>query len=200
MDAGADIVLESSPAVIGGSEQETPERWEVDEARSRLSFTLTHLVVKQIHGAFESWGGTLFLDRRQPSLSSVHIWVDLSSLDTDSSERDAHVRSAEFFDVRQFPLATFKSTAVDVKKDPVVVNGRLELHGAVRDIELTVSPIAMPTSPSGEQRKTFSVQTKLDRQAFGLHWNQDLDAGGIVVGDNVQLEAHVEVVRSADER
>jgi polyisoprenoid-binding protein YceI len=195
MTASSDIGLEDSVAGFGKPEPHTPERWEIDEGQSRLSFTLHHLVVKKIQGEFERWGGTLFLDRRQPSLSSVRVWVELDSVDTDSSERDAHVRSAEFFDIAQFPLAVFNSTTVTVTEGPVVVNGRLDLHGTIHDVDLTISPIAMPTNAGTDERKTFSVQARIDRQTFGLHWNQDLEAGGIVVGDHVEIEAHVEVVR-----
>jgi polyisoprenoid-binding protein YceI len=196
MNTVADMGIGSSAQVVGPNPG-APERWEIDESRSRLSFTLTHLVVKKIHGEFETWGGTLFLDPRQQSLSSLRVWVELNSVDTDAPERNTHIRSSEFFDVAQFRLATFKSTTVDEREGVFVVNGRLDLHGAIRDVELTATPLAMPTS--AEQRKSFSVSAKIDRQAFGLHWNQDLDAGGMVVGDSVELEAHVEVVRSTDD-
>jgi polyisoprenoid-binding protein YceI len=199
MTISPDIRLEDSIAVLGKPEPHAPERWEIDEGQSRLSFTLHHLVVKKIQGEFARWGGTLFLDRRQPSLSGVRVWIELDSVDTDSSERDAHVRSAEFFDIAQFPLAVFNSTTVTVTEGPVVVNGRLDLHGATHDVALTISPIAVTTSASTDERKAFSVQARIDRQTFGLHWNQDLDAGGMVVGDHVEIEAHVEVVRSADD-
>jgi polyisoprenoid-binding protein YceI len=198
MATSSGIGVEHSVAIVAKPAQHAPERWEIDEGTSRLSFALHHLVVKIIQGEFERWGGTLFLDRRQPSLSSIRVWIELDSVDTDSPERDAHVRLAEFFDVAQFPLAVFNSTNVTVTEGPVVVNGRLDLHGVIHDVELTISPIAMPTSASTDQRRTFSVQARIDRQTFGLHWNQDLETGGIVVGDHVEVEAHVDVVRSAD--
>jgi polyisoprenoid-binding protein YceI len=198
MTISSDIRFEDGVVAVAKPEPHAPERWEIDEGQSHLFFTLHHLVVKKIYGEFERWGGTLFLDRRQPSLSSVRVWIELDSVDTASSERDAHLRSSEFFDIAQFPLAIFNSTKVTVTEGPVVVNGRLDLHAAIHEVELTITPIGVPTSVSTDQRKTFSVQARIDRQTFGLHWKQDLDAGGIVVGDYVEIEAQVEVVRSAD--
>jgi polyisoprenoid-binding protein YceI len=143
MITGTDVNLESGAAVVGAPQAR--ERWEIDEGQSHLSFTLHHFVVKKIQGEFGRWGGTLLLDRQQSSRSSLRLWIDLASVDTDVPERDAHVRSAEFFDVTQFKLATFSSTTVDVSEGPVVVKGRLDLHGAVRDVEVTVTPIVMLT-------------------------------------------------------
>jgi polyisoprenoid-binding protein YceI len=199
MNPGADLGLESSAAVVEGSAPQARERWEIDEGQSHLSFTLHHLVVKKIQGEFGRWGGTLLLDPLQPSLSNLRVWIDLGSVDTDVPERDAHVRSAEFFDVAQFQLATFSSAMLAQSESPVVVKGKLDLHGAVREIELTVSPIAMPASATSDHRKIFSMRTTIDRQSFGLHWNQDLEDGGIVVGDKVEIDARVEMVRSADD-
>ncbi|MDB4979664.1 MAG: hypothetical protein JWM82_416 [Myxococcales bacterium] len=199
MDTSLERGTNGSSDAASSPDQQAPERWEIDESRSRLSFALSHLVFHQVRGHFERWGGTLFLNRRQPSLSSIRVWVDLASVDTDSSERDAHLRSAEFFDVAQFPRATFESTTVEIRDGAVIMNGRLNLHGAVRDIQVTASPIAMPPKAHARPRETFSARTTFDRQAFGLHWNQDLDLGGVVVGDNVKLEAHVETIRFGDD-
>jgi polyisoprenoid-binding protein YceI len=180
-------------------DQNARERWEVDETRSRLAFTLRHLILQEIHGEFEQCGGTLFLDRRQPSLSSVQLWVDLATLDTDSTERDDHARSEEFLDVAHFPRATFESTTVEIRESDVVVNGRLDLHGVVRDIEVFIQPSTMPDDARPGRRQTFSARAKINRQSFGLHWNQDLDAGGFVLGDEIEIVAHIEILRAVDD-
>ena len=105
------------------------ERWQVDPANSTLTFTLRHIVVQQIQGQFHRWGGRVAIDRDQPSLSEVEVWVELASIDTDSVERDDHVRSPEFFDVGRFPRATFKSTSIALADERIRVEGILELHG-----------------------------------------------------------------------
>ena len=173
----------------------TTERWDIDAARSSLGFHVRHIVVQQIRGRFERWGGTLFIDRQKPWLSTVHVWVDLASITTDDFERDAHVRSTEFLDVARFPRAEFKSTNVEIPDGQIVVEGILNLHGIVHDVELRAEVGKSSTGPDGRQRTTYAARGVLDRQSFGLHWNQDLDVGGIVVGDEVEVVANVEAVR-----
>jgi polyisoprenoid-binding protein YceI len=163
------------------------ERWEIDARDSRLGFTLRHLIVSQIHGRFWTWGGTLFLDRRQPWLSSVHVWVDVATLDTEEPERDAHIKSIEFLDVGRFPRAEFRSTSVEATDGKLLVHGRLQLHGITHDLDLEVEA---PTDGG-----VYVVRGRLDRRAFGLRWNQDLDVGGIVVGDEIEITARVRVAR-----
>ena len=173
------------------------ERWQVDPARSTLTFKLRHIVVQEIQGQFHGWGGSLAIDRDQPSRSEVEVWVDLASIDTGSVERDDHVRSPEFFDVGQFPRASFKSTSIALSDERVRVRGRLELRGISHPIELEVT-LGPVTGDGNVARASYEAQGSIDRQAFGLHWNQDLDVGGVVVGDRVELRAHVVAVRVPD--
>ena len=187
-----------SPDGDGAAGNSRLERWEIDPARSSLTFNLRHIVVQQIRGRFERWGGSLFIDRHQPWLSSVQVWVDLASVTTDNLERDAQVRSSEFLDVARFPRAEFKSTNVDVPDGQVVVQGLLSMHGIVHDVEIRAEvEVGETTSDSGGRERTcYTARGVIDRQSFGLHWNQDLDVGGIVVGDEVEIAAKVEVLRS----
>ena len=176
------------------------ERWEVDLGRSSLTFNLRHIVVQQIRGEFERWGGTLFINRRDPSLSSAHIWIDLASITTGDTDRDAHVRSAEFLDVAQFPRAEFTSTDVRIEDGEIIIEGVLDLHGAVRDVEMRVRPGAASIDADGRERTVYTARGTLDRQSFGLHWNQDLDIGGVVVGDQVEIVGHAELVHTNGSR
>lgn len=171
------------------------ERWEINPEGSRLNFVLRHLVLQEIRGQFRRWGGTLFLDREQPWLSSVSAWVDLASIETDSPERDDHIRSAELLNVADHPRAEFRSTSIEPREGALVLRGRLDLHGVIHDVELEV--VARPGLTS-TGRNVYGVTGKLNRQAFGLRWNQDLDVGGVVVGDEVALAAEVEVIRAMD--
>jgi polyisoprenoid-binding protein YceI len=173
------------------------ERWQVDSANSTLTFTLRHIVVQQIQGQFHRWGGHVAIDRDQPSLSEVEVWVDLASIDTDSVERDEHVRSPEFFDVGRFPRATFKSTSIALSDERFRVEGLLELHGIAHPVEIQVT-VGEANREGDVARATFEAQGSIDRQAFGLHWNQDLDVGGVVVGDRVELRSHVTAIRLPD--
>jgi polyisoprenoid-binding protein YceI len=176
------------------SEPPGARRWEIDGKRSSLTFQLRHIIVQQIRGRFERWGGTLFVDREQPWLSSAHLWVDLDSITTGDPERDAHVRSSEFLDVRHFPRAEFKSTNVRIVDGEVVLHGILALHGTVHDLAIRAAVGETRSDPDGRARAVYTARGVIDRQSFGLHWNQDLDVGGIVVGDEVEFSATLEAV------
>lgn len=170
--------------------------WRIDREHSTLRFRLRHIVVQEIKGEFRHWGGTLTIDEVDPTKSRARVWVDLASIDTADPERDAQVRSAEFFDVARFPRATFASTEIRLPDggNPVI-RGRLRLHGADRDVDLEIVQREERGDGEGNQRAIYTVKGRFDRRDFGLRWNQDLDIGGVVVGDQVQIEAHVEAVR-----
>ena len=174
------------------------QQWDIDSARSTFTFKLRHIVVQQIRGRFERWGGRLYIDRQQPWLSSAEVWVDLTSITTGDPVRDAHVRSSEFLDVAHFPRAEFRSTNVQIADGQVELDGVLTLHGTAHDVAIRADIAGMTTDPDGRPRTTFTARALIDRQSFGLHWNQDLDVGGVVVGDEVELEASVDAVASED--
>jgi polyisoprenoid-binding protein YceI len=182
----------------GGSAVEADaERWVIDGARSRLAFSLRHIVLMRIRGEFLHFGGTVFIDQRRPYLSSAEVWIDLASITTGEPERDTHVRSPEFLNVAQFPQATFKSEGADVRGSEVVLDGRLDLHGVVHDVEVRATVgLATKAGPDEPERRRFTVRAAVDRQSFGLHWNQDLDVGGVVVGDEVAITGEIELVKA----
>jgi polyisoprenoid-binding protein YceI len=174
------------------------ERWEIDGSHSELSFSLRHIVISQIEGRFRSWGGEMMFDPEFVPRTQIQVWVDLASIDTGSADRDAHVRSAEFLDTTRFLRAQFTSTDVALGKDgEATVTGNLQLHGISRYVELNVIAERTWLDDHGQMRAIYRVSGAVDRQSFGLHWNQDLDIGGIVVGDKVQIDARVEMVRTA---
>ena len=179
--------------------QARTEHWEIVGDSSRLTFSLRHIVVSEILGLFRTWGGEMLFDPDDMSRARIRIWVDLASIDTGSAERNDHVRSKEFLHVAQFPRAEFTSTQVVPRQDgAAALTGWLQLHGIARYVALTVVAERTWVDDDGHLRAAYRVHGEIDRQAFGLHWNQDLDFGGIVVGDRVEIQAHVELVRTAD--
>jgi polyisoprenoid-binding protein YceI len=171
------------------------EDWRIDPERSSLRFSLSHIVISEIRGSFARWGGTIDLDAIDQTKSNVRVWVDLDSIDTGDRERDQHVCSSEFFDVARFPRATFVSTGIRLDGTNPVLRGRLDLHGAQVDVDLEIVSRLRKTDPSGAERSIYELAGHLDRREFGLRWNQDLDLGGIVVGDKIRIAAHVEALR-----
>jgi polyisoprenoid-binding protein YceI len=189
-------------ALAGQRPDDAPARrrseWRIDPDRSTLRFSLRHIIVHEIRGSFTRWGGGLSLDETDPNRSAVRVWVDLASIDTGEPSRDDHVRSPEFFDVERFPRAHFASSAIVTPAgEPPTVRGMLDLHGVRREVTLQVTerrPAADAEGPDGPARLIFTVKGRLDRREFGLRWNQDLDAGGIVLGDEIVVAAHIEAV------
>lgn len=175
-----------------GSPTAEIETWEVDPARSSLRFSLRHLVVGEIRGEFHRWGGTLFFARNQPLPSTINVWVDLSTVDTGDPQRDAHVRSSEFLDVALFPRAEYDANEVEARDGRAVLHGRLSLHGVVHDVDVDVEP---HVAPMGGEKNAYLARAKVDRPRFGLRWNQDLDVGGVVVGDEIRISAELVLVR-----
>jgi polyisoprenoid-binding protein YceI len=167
----------------------------IDSTRSKLTFTLRHAVVQELHGRFSRWGGMLSVDEKQPSTSWVRIWVDLASIDTGNVERDEYVRSSAFFDVERFPRAVFSSSDVRVPDGGhPLVNGRLRLHGQLADVTLEVTSRGNGVDEWGEERAIYRVSGHVDREQFGLRWHENLNRGGLLVGDKIQIVAHVEAV------
>jgi polyisoprenoid-binding protein YceI len=175
------------------------ERWEIESGKAQLEFSLRHIVVSEIQGRFRSWGGEMTFDPEDVVATSLRVWIDLASIETGSAERDAHVMSAEFLDVSRFPRSEFTSTAVTVRKDgEAAITGNLQLHGTTGVVELTVVAQRTWLDDQGVMRAAYTARGEIDRQAFGLRWNQDLDVGGVVVGDRVRIDARFEMVRAAD--
>jgi polyisoprenoid-binding protein YceI len=172
------------------------ERWLIDAARSKMQFVLRHMVLSEIRGEFAQWGGELSVDPGDRARSSVDVWIGLASIATGDPERDQHLRSPELLDVARFPRAEFRSTTVAPTGDgEAVLTGKLDLHGVPGTVELRVLAQRTWVDEGGRARAEYLVRGRINRQAFGLRWNQDLDFGGVVVGDHVDVEARVQVVR-----
>lgn len=176
------------------------EFWEIDGASAQLGFTLRHLIVSEIHGRFTAWGGQMLFDPVDLDRSQIRVWIDLASIDTGSAERDAHLRSPELLDVARFPRAEFVSSGVTIRQESrALLSGRLDLHGVSRALELDVASHGSWLDANRRLHVAYVARGKVDRQSFGLHWNQDLDVGGVVVGDKIEIEARFEMVRTAEE-
>jgi polyisoprenoid-binding protein YceI len=174
------------------------ELWQAGPPESEIHFALRHLVMAEIVGRATRWSANIRFDFEQPSLSTVEVVIDAASLDTGAPERDNHVRSMEFLDVRAFPQIRFKSHEVRP-----LGGGHYEVTGdlTVRDVTCLVTLEVEEQTPRKEgvtaDRLAFTARATIDRQAFGLHWNQDLDVGGVVVGDKIDLRIIVEPRRAS---
>lgn len=169
--------------------------YSVDPSHTSVIFKVRHLLGK-VTGRFHKFDGTVDLDPVQRDAVSVTGSIDVASIDTDEAKRDEHLRSPDFFDAAKFPKITFKAgalSAVNADKTKAKLTGELTMHGVTRPIVLDVEWFGTVTDPWGNKKAGFDGTTKLNRKDFGMVWNKALDSGGLLVGDEVEIELHVEV-------
>jgi polyisoprenoid-binding protein YceI len=175
------------------------ERWQIDSSHSGIQFTVRHLVIAKVRGQFSRWTGSLATPGRDFSRASLDVVIDASSIDTGVADRDAHLRSADFFDVERYPEITFRSTAVTQSAtDRLHVTGALTIKGVTRDVVLDVDVLGQAKDPWGNERAAFSATAAIDRREFGLTWNQVLETGGVMVGERIDIAIEIEAVRQVD--
>jgi polyisoprenoid-binding protein YceI len=171
--------------------------YEIDPTHSSVHFSVRHMMVSNVRGEFAKVTGTIRFDAGNPTASTVEATIDASSINTRDSQRDAHLKSAEFLDVEKFPTLSFYSKQVEPNHDGGRVKGDLTVHGVTREITLDVEgPTAEVKDPWGKQRIGASATAKLNRKDFGMAWHAALEAGGIMVGDEVKITIDVEAVRA----
>ncbi|MEW6434369.1 MAG: YceI family protein [Myxococcota bacterium] len=173
------------------------EKWDFDLTHSSINFWVRHLMVSKVHGRFTKWSGQFEFDETNPSGSRVEVQIDAASIDTKEAQRDGHLRSADFLDVEKHPSITFRSSGVESAGEKRYrVKGDLTIHGTSRPIVLDVDYAGRVKDPWGGERAGFTAKTSIDRKDFGLTWNQTLDAGGVVVGDKVEIGIEIEAVKA----
>lgn len=173
-----------------------PTTYEIDPTHSAVHFSVRHLMVSNVRGEFTKLSGTLKFDPQNPASSSVEASIDANSISTRDQQRDGHLKSGDFLDTEKFPTMTFRSKKVEVQSGGGKVTGDLTIHGVTREITLEVEgPSPEMKDPWGKQRIGASASTKLSRKEFGLTWNAALEAGGVMVGDEVKINIDVEFVR-----
>ena len=177
------------------------ERWEIDSSHSSVHFSVRHLVIAKVRGTFGRWSGTVQVPDGDFSKATVAVTIDASSIDTGVEQRDAHLKSPDFFDVAQYPELQFAGKPVTGKPRSgreIDVVGDLTIKGITREVILRVEPHGQAKDPWGNVRAAFTARTSIDRKDFGLTWNQVLETGGVMVGDRVDIEAEIEVVQQVE--
>jgi polyisoprenoid-binding protein YceI len=175
--------------------------WRIDPAHSHVEFAVRHLMISTVKGAFGDVRGTVWVDESDARTVLVDITIQVASIDTRQEQRDAHLRSADFFDAARFPTITFRSRLVEGNHQDSEFRlvGDLTIRDVTREVVLDVSSEGRLTDPWGAERAGFSARGKIDRTDFGLTWNQMLEAGGVVVGNEVKISIEVELVRQVTE-
>lgn len=167
--------------------------WTLDEAHTDIGFSVRHLMVSKVRGSFTRFSGTI-TTTPDPLESSAELTVELSSIDTRNEDRDAHVRSADFFDAEGHPMMTYRSTAIRKDGDDFVVGGELTIKEVTAPVTLWVELNGVSPDPWGGTRLGLSATGQINRSYFGISFNMPLDGGGVMVGERVKLIIEVEAV------
>ncbi len=176
----------------------TPTRttWKIDPAHSLVEFAVRHLMITSVRGRFTDVKGTVVTEGDDPATAQVEVIIDVNTIDTREPQRDAHLRSADFFDVEKYPSITFKSKRVtDERGDHFKLVGDLTIHGVTKEVVLDVASEGRAKDPWGSERAGFSATTKINRKDFGLNWNQALETGGWLVGDEIKITIDLELIK-----
>ena len=174
--------------------------WTLDPTHSLVEFSAKHMMITTVKGRFGTVSGTITMDEGTPQRSRVEVEIDAASIDTRTEQRDAHLRSADFLDVENHPVITFRGTRLEgswkVPGDDFTLVGDLTIRGTTREVALAVTFEGTGTDPWGGERASFSARTRIDRRDFGLTWNQALEAGGILVSNQIAIELEVQAVKA----
>ena len=174
----------------------TKTTWKLDPSHTLVEFSAKHLMITTVKGRITDVEGTIVMDDKNPRNSSVEATLKAISIDTRTEQRDQHLRSADFLNVELFPEIKFRSTRIEGDKDSFKLTGDLTIRDVTRPITLDVRFEGQQTDPWGGERVGFSGSGKIDRRDFGLTWNQALETGGVVVGNEVKINLEVEAVKA----
>ncbi|MFT4295896.1 MAG: YceI family protein [Micropruina sp.] len=169
----------------------------LDASHSQVGFVARHAMVTKVRGSFNEVSGSATIDGANPSASSLSVTINAGSVDTRSEGRDAHLRSADFFDVEQYPEITFVGTGFAVDGDVVAVTGDLTIKGVTHPVTVPFEFQGSATDPFGNDRIGFEGSVVVNRKDWGLNWNAALEAGGVLVSEKVTLELEVSAIKQA---
>jgi polyisoprenoid-binding protein YceI len=170
--------------------------WKIDPTHTNVEFAVKHLMITTVKGRFADVQGTVRLDDKDLTTGDVDVTIGTASIDTREPQRDAHLRSADFFDVEKFPAIRFRSTRIEhVSDDRYRLVGDLTIRDVTQEVVLDTAVEGRRKDPWGGERAGFSATTKINRGTFGLNWNQLLEAGGVVVGDEIKISLDVELLK-----
>ncbi len=173
--------------------------WQLDAAHTQVEFEVKHMMFAKVRGRFTEVDGTLVVGPEgDDSDSLASVVIRAASIDSGQAQRDEHLRSADFFDAERFPELTFESRSVTRDGDALRIVGELTIRDVTRAVELAVVETGRGTDPWGNERIGFTATATIDRRDFGLTWNQALEAGGILVGNDVRISIEAQAVQAAD--
>ncbi len=186
------ISLFAAVLAVGGAPAFATE-YQVDPAHTTVQFAVRHMMVNTVRGQFQKVAGVAKIDDKDLTKSSLDVTIDVDSIDTRDAKRDGHLKSPDFFDAAKNPKITFKSTKIEKSGDKYQVIGDLTMHGVTHPVTLTVDTFTSPVKNWGMLVRGVSATAKINRKDWGLAWNKVLESGGVLVGEEVQLQIDAEL-------
>jgi polyisoprenoid-binding protein YceI len=169
--------------------------WKIDASHSQITFSVRHMMISNVHGRFENFTGEVNFDESNPVNSSVSVEIDTTSINTRDAQRDGHLKSPDFFNSAEFPTAAFKSTRVEkIDENHGKILGTLTIRGVSHEVAL-LTEYSGQSKMWGKTSAGFSASTRINRKDYGLNWNQVLESGGILVGDDINVAIELEIVK-----
>jgi len=195
MSATTTVSDTTSPSTVSPSTG-TAARWTIDGSHSHVGFSIRHMMISNVRGELGKVSGDVTYDPARPQNTTLSVTIDVASIDTNDEKRDGHLKSADFFDAEKFPHITFVSKSVRAKGERLEIAGDLTIRGTTREVVLAVDDISNEQAdPWGNRRIGATASTKISRADFGVTWNAALEAGGLLVGDEVKVSLEVELIK-----
>lgn len=176
----------------------TQTKWTLDPTHSELLFKVRHMMITNVKGEFRKFNATILSDGQDFTKSSIEVTIDAASVFTNEDQRDGHLKSADFFDVENYPVLSFQGKSLrKVDDDEYKLKGVLTIKGVSKEVELDVEFGGINKDPWGNEKAGFSIEGKINRKDFGLNWNAALETGGVLVSEEVKISAEVQFVKQA---
>ena len=173
--------------------------WVIDPVHSEINFSARHMMISTARGRFEKFSGTVNFDEANPAKTTVDVQIEAASVNTKEAQRDGHLKSPDFFDAANYPYLTFKSKRVNVvDSQHAKLVGELTIRNVTKEVTLDVEYSGQAKSPWGTTSAGFSAQAKINREDWGLTWNQALETGGVLVGKDITISIDVEIVKQPE--
>jgi len=175
----------------------TTTKWAIDPSHSEVLFKVKHLMISTVTGSFKEFGAEAELEGDDLANARVSFWANTASVHTNDANRDKHLASADFFESEKFPKLTFTSTGIVKKGDGYAVSGDLTIKGVSRPVTFTAEWSGIAKDPWGNTKAGLNLSGKIDRKEWGLNWNAALEAGGVLVSDEVRIQCEVQLAKQA---
>lgn len=172
--------------------------WNVDASHSALEFSVKHMMIANVRGQFHNFQASIVADPQDLTTAEIEVTVDVNSIDTRDEQREGHLKSADFFDVENYPNLTFKAAQIERKSgDKYTMTGDMTVRGVTKPVSFDVTFEGQGKDPWGNEKAGFSAVATINRKDFGLNWNALLETGGVLVGENVKINVEIEALRQA---